>query len=170
MIQLEKFANTYNSWFIKENPSLLGGEQFLTAQAEIESRELARELEKFLSVVKKYKLDQLIQSNSFLIINKFLISELKKVSTVGLRTVSNLENSTFFFQNKHYKKIQESAVKQIQKYFPSERDEAVVTYLVERYIGFLKDSRTYHQSILLHYLTNYSPEELRLSKIELGWL
>jgi len=167
-LNFSKFSQTYHDWFISESPSLLEGTQFLSPEAEIESRELNRELRQILEEVRKFKLQKLILSNSFLKINNFLTKEFKKVSTVGFRTVSNLENTTFFFQNKQYKKIEESAKKEVAKYFPGEIDERVVAYLVERYIGFLKDSRTYHQSILLHYLTNFSPLELSMTEEEVG--
>lgn len=167
-LSFTKFSQTYHGWFISEESNLLAGSQFLNIEAEIESRELSRQLTLILDQVKKYKLENIIAGNSFKRVNTFLKGEFKKVSTVGFRTVSNLENTTFFFQNKHYKKISLSAKKEAQKFFPKEHDEKVVQFLIERYIGFLKDSRTYHQSILLHYLTNYSSSELGLSKQEIG--
>lgn len=167
-LSFTRFSLTYHGWFISESPNLLSGDEFINPESEIESRELSRQLQITLDQVKKYNLKSLIVGNSFDKINKYLIEEFKKVSTVGFRTVSNLENTTFFYQNKHYKKIRESAKNETQKYFPKLKDEQVVQFLVDRYIGFLKDSRTYHQSILLHYLTNYKAEKLGLSESEVG--
>lgn len=163
-----KFSKTYNSWFINESSDLLNGVRYLSPDSEIESRTLNREIQNVLEEVRKYNLQKLIQSNGFDKVNDFLVEEFKKVSTIGFRTVSNLENTTFFYQNKQYLKVQESAKKEVQKYFPNELDEKVVSYLVERYIGFLKDSRTYHQSILLHYLSNFAPADLGMSIDEVG--
>lgn len=164
----KSFSSTYNSWFIGERTGLLEGATFLSPDAEIESRTLSRELENILEEVRTFNLTALIASSGFDKIDEFLIGEFKKVSTVGFRTVSNLENTTFFYQDKHYRKIEEATKKQVKKFFPSERDEEVVGYLVQRYIGYLRDSRTYHQSILLHYLTAYPAGQLNLAEAEVG--
>lgn len=167
-LSFNNFSQTYFNWFIKESPELNMASEFISPGAEAESMEINRQLNIILEELKKYKLGILIQSNAFKKINLFLSSEFKKVSTVGFRTVSNLENTTFFYQNKHYKKIEAATVKEVKKYFPRVVDEMVVGYLVKRYIGFLRDSRTYHQSILLHYLINFKAEDLGLSNAELG--
>ncbi len=167
-LSFKNFSQTYFDWFIKESPVLSMASEFISPSAEVESVEINRQLNSILETVRKYQLGVLIKSNAFKKINLFLSSEFKKVSTVGFRTVSNLENTTFFYQNKHYRKIEGATLKEVSKYFPSIKDESVVAYLVKRYIGFLKDSRTYHQSILLHYLVNFKAKDLGMSDLEVG--
>lgn len=167
-LSFNNFSKTYYTWFIKESPELSFSGEFISPGAEAESAEINRQLNTILEKVRKYKLDVLIDGNSFKKINLFLSSEFKKVSTVGFRTVSNLENTTYFYQNKHYKRIEAATKKEVNKYFPSIIDELVISYLVERYIGFLRDSRTFHQSILLHYLTSFKANELGMTKLEVS--
>lgn len=162
------FSQTYFDWFIKESPELSMASMFSSTGAESESIEINRQLNLILKKVRKYKLGILIESSAFKKISLFLNSEFKKVSTVGFRTVSNLENTTFFYQNKHYRRIEGATKKEVSKFFPRILDEMVVGYLVERYIGFLRDSRTYHQSILLHYLTNFKAVDLGMTDLEVG--
>jgi hypothetical protein len=167
-LSFNKFSKTYFDWFIKESPELSMASSFISPGAESESIDINRQLNLILEKVRKYKLGVLIQSSAFSKINIFLSSEFKKVSTVGFRTVSNLENTTFFFQKKDYRRIEGATKKEVAKYFPRIVDEMVVSYLVTRYIGFLRDSRTYHQSILLHYLTNFKAKDLGMNEQEVG--
>lgn len=167
-LSFTKFSQTYFNWFIKESPILSMASEFVSPGAQSESVEINRQLNTILETVRKYQLGILIKSNAFKKINLFLSSEFKKVSIVGFRTVSNLENTTFFYQDKHYRKIEGGTLKEVSKYFPSIKDEKVVGYLVERYIGFLRDARSYHQSMLLHYLINFKAKDLGISDGEVA--
>ncbi len=80
--------------------------------------------------------------------------------------IANLENKYYFYKINLHNQLMNGVISLAKSVIPGGAALNVVTYIIKRFTSLIEDSKSYHQNILLHYLTSFSPNDLGITSQE----
>ncbi len=90
----------------------------------------------------------------------------QEMSALSLNTVANLKDSRYFYKRAVTYKVVTWALEQAKKHFSEIPLLNTVSYVIVKVEKLIRERRTFHQNMLLHYFENFSEKDLGMSKEE----
>ena len=87
---------------------------------------------------------------------------------LGLNVVARPQDSKFFFKRAVSYQIVHNGLTLAKRFFSDVPLLNLATFIVSHYESLVRTRRSYHQNMLLHYLENFSSEDLGLSQQEVA--
>lgn len=101
------------------------------------------------------------------LMNKFELKMKESLSILSLNTIARLDNSQYFFKKQVTYQAVKFALDLAKRIFARVPLLNTASYIVVRVERLVRETRTYHQNMLLHYFQHYTPEQLGMTKKEI---
>lgn len=98
---------------------------------------------------------------------KFEAKMKEKLAILSLNTVARLDDSRYFFKKQITYQAVKFALDLAKKIFSRVPLLNTASYVAVRVERLVRETRTYHQNMLLHYFQHYTPAEIGMTKKEI---